>query len=256
MDQYFKNDFTTLYNGDCEVVLNQLDEKVKLVITSPPYNIIRPEAIDRGYDLYKDGMNNADYAAWLKRIFDQYDQILEKDGVVLFNMSYGTENTEGMFITINEILTKTKFTLADMIIWKKKTSSPNNVSHNKLTRICEFVFVFCRKEEFYTFKTNKKEVGTRKTGQSTYENIFNFIQARNNDSSTDLNKATFSSELVHKLLDLYYIDGIVLDNFSGTGTTAYACEQKHIKNIAIELSEKQCKYTVKRLSEIQLKFEI
>jgi DNA modification methylase len=241
MNQYFKNDFTTLYQGDCEVILDKLETKIDLVITSPPYNIIRPNATDRGYDLYKDGMSNEDYAAWIARIF---------------NMSYGTENTEGMFITINEILTKTNFTLADMIVWKKKTASPNNVSPNKLTRICEYVFVFCRKNEFYTFKTNKKEVGKRETGQSTYQNLFNFIEARNNDASNDLNKATFSSELIHKLLEIYFIDGIVLDNFSGTGTTSYACEQKSIKSISIELSKKQCEYTVKRLSEIQLKFEI
>lgn len=201
-------------------------------------------------------MSNKDYASWLKRIFKQYDKLLNKNGSILFNMSYGTENTEGMFIALNEIITKTNFTLADMIIWKKKTASPNNVSHNKLTRICEYIFIFCRKSEFYTFTTNKKEVGKRETGQPSYENIFNFIAAKNNDVSNDLNKATYSSELVHKLLDLYYTKGIVLDNFNGTGTTSFACEQRDIENIGIELSKKQCDYTIKRLNNIQLKMAI
>lgn len=61
---------------------------------------------------------------------------------------------------------------------KKKSALPNNVSHNKLTRICEFVFVFCRKNEYKTFVANKQVKSQSKTGQKYYENIFNFIEAK------------------------------------------------------------------------------
>lgn len=128
-----------------------------------------------------------------------------------------------------------------------------NVSKNRLTRIVEFIYVFVRKTEITSFETNKKIIKKRNTGQSIYEIKFNFIIANNNDGSTDINKATFSSNLVNQLLDIYYTNGIVMDNFSGTGTTVYACSQRNIKSIGIELSEKQCEYTIKRLSEIQQK---
>ena len=71
-----------------------------------------------------------------------------------------------------ELIQKTEFTIADHIIWKKKSAFPNNCSPNKLTRITENVFVICKKEDFRTFNMNKKVVSVRKTGQKMYENIF------------------------------------------------------------------------------------
>ena len=248
----FETDLSKLYNGDCISVMQYLDnENIKFdkIITSPPYNIIRPNSLDRGYDLYKDGMSNEDYIKWVVDIFNLYNKVLNKNGCILWNMSYGTENTTCMSLTIAEIIKDTDFTLADILVWKKQSATPNNVSSNKLTRICEFVYVFCRKNEFNTFTTNKKIIGYRDdTNQAIYENIFNFISARNNDSSTELNKATFSTDFVNALIDMYVLqDDIVLDNFSGTGTTMYACESRNRKGYYIELSKEQCDYSIKRI---------
>lgn len=63
-----------------------------------------------------------------------------------------------------------------------------------------------------------------------------------------MNKATFSTEYVLNIIERYVKkDDIVMDNFSGTGTTLKACEMKGIKCIGIELSKKQCEYTIERL---------
>lgn len=262
MDAYYSNGNISLYNGDCEKVMGQLvTEKgmgggINKIITSPPYNIIRPNSTDRGYDEYKDGMTNDEYIAWVLRIFALYDTLLSKDGCVLWNQSYGTENTEAMNLTIAEIIRKTPFTLADVIVWKKQSATPNNVSSNKMTRICEFVYVFCRRTEFPTFTSNKRIIGYRDDqGQPIYENIFNFFEAENNDASTELNKATFSTKFVNELIDRYVLPtDVVMDNFSGTGTTISACHARGIKSIGIELSKAQCEYTRKRLENVQFCF--
>jgi len=249
-----KTDYTTLYNGDCVEIMNQLiNQKVKVnkIITSPPYNIVRPNSTDRGYDLYKDGMSNEDYIKWTLDIFECYEKILDKNGCIIYNLSYGTENTELMSLVVAEIIKKTNFTLADILVWKKASATPNNVSSNKMTRICEFVYVFCRREEFYSFTSNKKIVGIREeTGQQIYENLFNFFQAANNDESQELNKATYSTSFVQNIIDRYVLkNDVVLDNFSGTGTTLVACEQNKIKAIGIELSLAQCEYTINRFKK-------
>ena len=254
MKLYSENENYKLYNGDCIEVMKYFANnniKIDKIITSPPYNIIRPNSTDRGYDLYKDGMSNEKYINWTIDIFDLYEKILNPNGCIIYNMSYGTENTEAMNLTIAEILKKTNFTLADIIIWKKQNATPNNVSSNKMTRICEFIYVFCRRSEFNTFTSNKRIIGYREdTGQAIYENVFNFFQAPNNDESTEINKATFSTEFVLNIIDKYVNNkDIVLDNFSGTGTTIKACLQRNIKCIGIELSEEQCKYTINRLKK-------
>ena len=133
-------------------------------------------------------------------------------------------------------------------MWKKQSATPNNVSKNKLTRICEFVYIFCRKNEFQTFGTNKQVVNVRETGQDIYENIFNFIEAPNNDESTDLNKATFSSKFVEKLLKIYAKENdVILDTFMGTGTTAIGCINMNMNFVGFELSEAQCDWANRRI---------
>ena len=69
-----------------------------------------------------------------------------------------------------------------------------------------------------------------------------------NDGANKLNKATFSTELVLKLLNMYATkDSIVYDSFIGTGTTAVACKKYGCKCIGSELSEAQVKYARSRL---------
>jgi site-specific DNA-methyltransferase (adenine-specific) len=234
--------------SNLETMARMPDGFVDLILTSPPYNIIRPNSTDRGYDLYKDGMSNDEYIEWTLSMFSEFNRVLKNNSIVLYNMSYGTENTELMSLLVADIIRKSDFTLADIIVWKKQSATPNNVSHNKMTRIVEFVYVFCRKTEIQTFSCNKKSVNKRDTGQLIYENVFNFIYAPNNDSSVDLNKATFSTVFARKLLDMYAKEkSIVYDPFMGTGTTAKACViDKHFF-IGSEISNNQVDYANKRL---------
>ena len=77
----------------------------------------------------------------------------------------------------------------------------------------------------------KKITKQNNKGQNYYENVYNFIEAPNNDGSCNLNKATYSSELCEKLLNIYANqDSIVYDPFMGTGTTAIACAKFNDKN--------------------------
>lgn len=239
--------------GDCLQLMNDLpNECIDVVLTSPPYNIIRPNLNDRGYDLYKDTKTVDEYITFTLNVFNQFDRILKENGCVLYNLSYGSENTEQMWLCIAEILKRTNFTIADCIVWKKSNAIPNSMSKNKLTRICEHVFAFCRKGEFKTFNMNKKIKSYRKTGQPNYENIYNFIEAKNNDGPCNLNKATFSTDFVCKLLDIYSSeDDVILDPFMGTGTTMAGCVIKNRHYVGYELSEKQFDYACDRLDKLE-----
>jgi DNA modification methylase len=240
-----------IFNEDCLLTMKRLDSKVNAVITSPPYNIIRNNVKGRGYDIYQDDKTNDEYIDWTLDIFRGYNLILKPNGVVLYNMSYGTENTILMSLVIADLIRKSDFTLADIIVWKKQTAIPNAMSHNKLTRIVEYVYVFCRKDEFNTFQCNKQISSLRNTGQSNYENIYNFLNAKNNDNSNDLNKATYSTELIRKLLLIYTKENdLIYDSFMGTGTTANACIIEKRNYLGSEISEEQCNYAEKRLGII------
>jgi site-specific DNA-methyltransferase (adenine-specific) len=222
----------------------ELQGQVDIVITSPPYNTSRVGASDKyssRYDIFQDFKTDQEYIDWTCEVFNHYDKILKPNGCVLYNISYSSEKTHLIWLVIADIIRRTNFITADCIVWKKSNAIPNNVSKNKLTRIVEYIFVFSRKSEFKTFDANKKITGRiERTGQANYENIYNFIEARNNDGSNPLNKATFSTELVTKLMDIYAKPGsLVYDSFMGIGTTAKACIERGMNYVGSELSKPQ-----------------
>ena len=254
------------YNEDCLKTMDKMmtkNYKIDIVLTSPPYNTARTSKTQKSldtynnrYDIHLDNMTDDEYCDWTIDIFNHYDKVLNKDGVILYNVSYGSENPNVMWLAMSDLIRKTNFMIADCIIWKKKSALPNNVSKNKLTRITEFVFVICRKDEYKTFNANKKVTSHNAKGQAYYENIFNFIEAPNNDGTCKLNKATYSSELCLQLLNIYANENsIIYDSFMGTGTTAVACKKFNNGNnnmvcIGSELSAEQIKFSKERINNI------
>ncbi len=90
-------------------------------------------------------------------------------------------------------------------------------------------------------------VNVRETGQLIYENVFNIVNAKNNDESCPLNKANYSTELCEKLIRMYFKKGeTIMDIFGGTGTTAIACYRNDNDFIYFELSEAQCEWAKDR----------
>lgn len=252
-----------IHNEDCFETMTRLPQgSVGTILTSPPYNTNRKMGrkktvtdLDSSkgfsylrYDTQQDTMTNGEYVHFTLRLFDGFNRILAPNGCVLYNMSYGTENTEAMIRSVSAVVEHTPFTVADIIVWKKPSAMPVNQNRNRLTRICEFVYVFCRKSESATFNCNKKVTSVRKTGQRMYESITNFVEARNNDGPCPYNKATYSTELCEKLLSLYATEGsCVYDPFSGSGTTAVACKKMGLPFVGSELSANQVAWSLERL---------
>lgn len=259
---YLNNDSEAkqvIYNSECISFMGSYmpDNCVDVILTSPPYNTNKKKGNGLTnqksfpyvrYDTPMDNMTNEEYINWSITVFNNFDRVLKKDGVVLYNLSYGNENTECLFLLMADIIRQTNFTIADVICWKKKNAMPNNVSKNRLTRIWEFVFVLCRKNEAKTFHSNKAVTSVRKSGQKMYENIENIVFAKNNDGVCHLNRATYSTELCEQLLRIYAPpEGVVYDPFCGTGTTANACREMGISFIGSEISKAQWKYSVERI---------
>lgn len=256
-------------NENCLDTMRNLPPKsVDIVLTSPFYNTNKKAGKNRTlnntsvadgqydyvrYDSHIDNMTDAEYDDFTVELFNGFDRVLTDNGSVLYNICYGAENTAGMFTAVNAIITRTVFTIADVIVWKKSNALPNSCSPNRLTRIWEFVFVFCRKSELKTFKCNKTVKSHRKTGQAAYENVLNIIEAKNNDETCPYNKATFSTDLCEQLLALYAVGETVTvyDPFMGSGTTAVACQKMGFNCIGSEISKNQCEWAVERLKRNQ-----
>lgn len=208
-----------IYNENCLETLKKMDDMqgFDVVITSPPYNtnvkangkrntqnvnVKEGQYTYARYDGYDDSISNEEYCKFISDLFFLLNKKMKKNGCILWNASYGNDNANAMFLALNRII-QTGFTIADVIIWKKKSALPDNQSPNKATRICEFVYVIVRSNEYKTFGTNKKVSSVRPNGQKMYSPFFNFIEAKNNDGSNPYNKATYSTDFVKNLINLY-----------------------------------------------------
>lgn len=173
---------------------------------------------------------------------------------------YNRKKPSEIFQIINEIETNTRFMLADTIYWNKTDILPDNMSKTQSTKNISQIHLFCRKNEFKTYNTNKKVKNFRENGQKTYTNISNIINApvRDKGSKTFGNKV-FSTELVKELLNMYVKKrGIVFDLFCGTGTVAIATINENIYYIGCEINKEIYEYSMirvlKRKQEIKKEY--
>ena len=125
-----------IFNENCFDTIENFKKdnvKVDIILTSPPYNTGRPSNTDRSrenyegkYDVHIDNMTQQEYCDWCVKLFNEFDNVLSTNGVILWNVSYGSDcsvNKEGIglvWLTIADIIRNTNFVTADRIIWKKE----------------------------------------------------------------------------------------------------------------------------------------
>lgn len=251
-----------IFNEDNIITMSNIsDNSISGIITSPPYNIStkrKDTYYNNGYS-DKDGLPEEEYLEVRLREFKEFSRIMEDTGVICYNLSYHNENPILPTLLMTRIHQETDLTLADMITWKKSTALPFQTSPTKLSRICEQVYVIVKKDHLHDFKTNKKiSKVNSKTGQKFYKNYVNLVEAKNNDGVKTKLKATYSEDLVTKLINIYFPEGsTIYDPFMGIGTTARACIKTKRRFIGSELdkehyetSQKQIKNNLKLYENI------
>ena len=234
----------TIYNEDNLITMSKMPAHfISGIITSPPYNMGRNpnhRRVDQeDFHLYEndvDSLTTDEYLELRLKEFKEFQRILKPDGVICYNMSYSGDSPILPTLLLNKIHIETNLTLTDIIIWKKNSANPFQTSPNKLTRICELIYIIVNKNYLNTFKANK-EISkiNEKTNQKFYKNYLNLIEAKNNDGFKTKLKATFSSDLVEKLIHIYYPGGsLIYDPFCGISTFAKACINKNCNYIGSE----------------------
>ena len=229
---YYKDDYVTLYHGDCLEILPQLD-KVDLIVTDPPYELD-----------YTTSANN-DFAKNIKKReieFNKVDLINGFDRKILKELDK-LQDKINLYIWCNK--TQIPYYLQryviekgysfDIIKWVKDNAIP--LFNNKYlsdTEYCLYIRKggYCNPNSHHEAKTlftqNINIKDKNKYGHPTIKPI-NIIQTLISNSSKE--------------------DQVVLDCFAGSGTTGVACKQLKRKCILIEKEERYCGIAVKRLRQ-------
>jgi len=247
--------------GDNVAVLRAHPEiKCDLVITSPPYMLDHQDTMIFGgagkmYEEFDDGGSYPEYIAKSVALFQELNLHVADRGVVLYNLSYGHKNPSLPAQVIVKIEESTPWRLVDTIHWKKPKAFAIWANSHSLTRISESIYVFAKVDHTRDFHTNKKPTTVLRNNLQVYTSLANFIEAPNSDPRIRNDcptKATFSTELVCKLLDMYAPeDAVVLDPFMGSGTTPVACIDRGFGYYGIDVSEKAVEFARARIRDHQ-----
>jgi DNA modification methylase len=245
-----ENWINKIVQGDCLELLPKLKEdSVDITITSPPYNI--STRINEGniYDEYEDNLSMEGYQEFTFKVIDELLRVTRY--YTFWNIQILSTNK----LAVLNLLTKYKDNIKEICIWAK-TACPPASSENTLSNSYELIIVLSKYDRIgKQFK--RAFFDNRTKGQGNISNCI--IRPPQHDNECIEHKATFPEWLPEFFIRNFSKEGdIVLDPFSGTGTTAYVSKMMNRKFIGFELSKNYCDFANKRLNQdnmIGLRFD-
>ena len=229
-------------HGDCLDVMRQMpDESIKLVVTSPPYNINGGQGTSakfgsgkwpktgfrKRYDGCDDRMPHAKYVAWQRECLNEMMRLLRPDGAIFYNHKW---RTLGGLLQDRSDITH-GFPVRQIIIWHRCCGLDFNPAH-----------FLPNYEVLYLIAKPKFRLPPKVNGMGCVWKVLTNFKSPH--------PAPFPVELASKCIRAAK-EGIVLDPFMGSGTTAIAAEMAGLDWIGIEQSAKYVKMAEDRIAKIK-----
>lgn len=272
-----ENRFEILVGDSRELLKGLPKNSVDCCITSPPYFNLRD------YNNNKQIGREKEVSAYIKellKVFTEVKRCLKDSGTLWVNLS-DTYKKDG---NLYGVPWKTAFAIQDdgwilrqCIIWKKPDPMPESVK-NRFTKSHEYIFLFAKSKGYYfdmeSVLEEAKEKATFhkeiKFGGNKYNNSYlkdGIFSKRENYFSTGKRHrrdvweiphggtnaehyAVFPEKLVEPMvLAGCPVDGVVLDPFSGTGTTGVVALKNNRNYIGCEVNPEYAGYSVDRIKQ-------
>ena len=236
-----------LHCGDCLTVLPALEaESVDVVVTSPPYNL------GLEYAAYEDRLSEQTYLDWMTNVAREIRRVMRADGSLFLNVSGSSSQPWLPF----ELLVRLRglFHLQNHITWVKSITTARETSgHFKpisgerfLHHNHEHIFhltlsgkVKLKRLAIGVPFKDKSNIARRGHAQdlrcrgNTWFIPYKTVQRRAQKFN---HPGTFPVDLPRWCIRLHGVkDAVVLDPFSGTGTTLVAAELEGARGTGIEM---------------------
>lgn len=256
--------FLELWHGDCAKVLQRLPaESVDLIVTSPPY-------ADQRKSIYG-GVHADNYVEWFLPIADGLKHVLKKRGSFVLNIKERVVNGERHTYVMELIIEMRKrgWYFTEEYIWHKRNCYPGKWP-NRFRDAWERCIHFTKDKHFAMYQdevrvpmgdwknsrlkslseTDKKRDESR-VGSGFGKKIENWVGRELAYPSNVLHLATecgnrshaaaFPDALPRWFIELFSKRGdVILDPFSGSGTTLRVARSLERSAIGIELKDEYC----------------
>jgi len=241
-------------------------ESVDLMVTSPPYPMIAmwdeifaqqsssvKKTLEKG-----DGANTFELMHQLMDpIWKEVYRVLKFGGFACINIGDATRTINGNFVLypnhmrILKAALELGFSALPCILWRKQTNAPNKFMGSGMLPAGAYVtleheyILILRKGPKREFKKEEDKKIRRESAifweerNSWFSDVWFDVKGTPqalNDKDSRRRSAAYPFELVYRLINMYSAKGdIVLDPFSGTGTTTAAAIASGRNSIAYEI---------------------
>ena len=234
--------------GDSLAVMQQMpDSCLDLVVTSPPYNLKNSTgngmkdgrggkwagaALVNGYSHYNDNIPHDEYADWQYNCLKEMFRLVKNDGAIFYNHKWRVQ--DGLLQNRQDIIRD--LSVRQIIIWRRKGGINFNPGYFLPTY--EIIYLIPKPD----FKLAPKA--------NAYGDVWEFTQEMNNP-----HPAPFPVDLINRIISSTTAQ-IILDPFSGSGTTAIVAMGLKRKYIGIELSPDYCEMSEERIERNKKQSEL
>jgi len=235
---YYKELKNKIIQGDCLEVMKEMpDKSIDLVFTDPPYNISQPKKIFRDYRSGKRADINMDFGKW-DYGFKPESYLKEMKRVLRDNGSIIVWTSEQLYGKYRDWFEKEMYP-KQLLIWLKSNPLPQFrlVGYRQAT---ELLFWALKK------KNTKNNLNFLFKGQREMINVFKapIVGGKERTKHPTQKPLSITKEIIKRHCRQ---NGIVLDPFIGSGTTAVACKQLGRNYCGIELNKEYIKIAEQRI---------
>ena len=259
--------------GDCRETLKGVDDGVvQCCITSPPYFGLRDYGNDSQIGLEE---TPEAFVAGLVDVFREVKRVLRDDGTLWLNLgdSYsGEKNLIGIPWKVAFALQADGWYLRQDIIWNKPNPMPESVT-DRCTKAHEYIFLLSKSQKyFYEHEVIREPIkwdnagemsapkcgpdrihGTAIQNQKTYQEIKGAnkrsVWTVTTKPYKEAHFATYPPALITPCVLAGSRPGdIVLDPFTGAGTTAMVAKENSRKFIGCELNQEYLEIAKNRIA--------
>ncbi len=198
--------------------------KANICFTSPPYNagsmnINGQSGTGVKYDKFDDNQSSPEFMDFLRANLGCMSAVCDE---VFYNIGLVQNNKRVIFDLVSEF----GDTFKDVIYWKKNSAAPH-IQNGVINNLVEFILCF---------GDGKRKFVSPQFSQGTYWNVIECANASGNKYS-DVHKATFPVYLPQNIITNFTArNAVVVDCFSGTGTTIIAGEMTGRSVYAMDMS--------------------
>ncbi len=245
-----------IIQGDCIEKLKQLpDDSIDLIFADPPYNLQLNGDLHRPNQTKVAGVDDSwdkfdtfkDYDDFTYQWLSEAKRVLKKDGVIWVIGSYHN------IFRVGKIMQDIGLWILNDILWIKRNPMPN-FKGTRFTNAHE-TLIWASENEKSKYTFNYKSMKSFNDDKQLRSDWFIPICSGSERIKDENGKKVHSTQKPHELLyrvitSTSKIGDIILDPFSGSGTTASVAKELQRNFIGIEKEEKYIKVIKDRIKKV------